>query len=273
MKTQYQFSMKKLHCKAPLTIIVILVFLSLCFSACSTIRLQIDQLTQKKSPLPRDMKFAEEDYDVRKESACVITANDDNGNFLIGKEQISKAQLTEKITAMMEDKTPEKRIVYIEGAETVKYQTIVDLFNSIRKADVDKVGLVVIKTDNEKPGARATTLEVKLPPDSDEIKPKPLPKPNPLTLVVYIDKTKNVFLNKAAMGNSGETANLMKNLTDVFKQREENGIFREGTNEVEKNTFLKASLSLNYGDAAKVIDAMKGSGAQPITIQIDDLQD
>jgi biopolymer transport protein ExbD len=262
--------MKKQYCKSHLTILSGLILLLLCFSACSTIKLQTDQLTQKKSPLPRDMKFAEENSEVRKESACLITANDDTGNVLIGKEQISKDRLVEKITTQMEAKTPEKRIVYIEAAETIKYQTLVELFNSIRKADVDKVGLVVIKTDSEKPGARAATLEVKLP---NEVNPNEIPKPNPLTLIVSVDKTKNMFLNKDSLENIDETSKLMKALSGVFKQREVNGVFREGTNEIEKNTTLKASLSLNYGDVAKVLNAMKGSGAQPITIQIDDLLD
>lgn len=271
MKTRVRAYLKKLNFNLNPLIIGIIFLLML--SACSTIRLQINQLNQKKSNLPRDIKFASEDYDVVKETSCIITANDDTGNFLIGKEQISKDQITDKITKLMEDKTPDKRIVYLEAAENLKYQTIVELFSSIRKADIDKIGLIVIKVNNEKLGAKPTTLEVKLPPNPNEIKLKEFPRPNPLTLVVGIDKNKNVLLNKDSMGNTGETTNLMKKLTSVFKDRESNGVFREGTNEIETTTFIKASRSLNYGEVVKVIDAVKGSGAQPINIQIDDLAD
>ncbi len=60
-------------------------------------------------------------------------------------------------------------------------------------------------------------------------------------------------------------------LTAIFKQREEYGIFREGTNLIEKTVFVKSSRSLKYGDVIKVIDAVKSAGAESIGLQIDDL--
>jgi biopolymer transport protein ExbD len=60
-------------------------------------------------------------------------------------------------------------------------------------------------------------------------------------------------------------------LTEIFKTRETNGVFREGTNEVEKTIFIKSPTSVRYGDVVKVIDAAKMAGAQPIGLQIDDL--
>ena len=75
------------------------------------------------------------------------------------------------------------------------------------------------------------------------------------------------------MGNVSDTNNLTNKLTEIFKERENNGVFREGTNEVEKTVFVKASRSLKYGDFVKVIDALKLAGSQPIGIQIDDLGD
>jgi len=47
---------------------------------------------------------------------------------------------------------------------------------------------------------------------------------------------------------------------------------RAGTNEIEKTVFIKAPKNLNYGSVAKVVDAVKTSGAAPIGLQIDDLQ-
>ncbi len=60
-------------------------------------------------------------------------------------------------------------------------------------------------------------------------------------------------------------------LSEIFKERDTNGVFREGTNEVEKTVFIKSPRSVKYGDVVKVIDAVKLAGAQPIGLQIDDL--
>jgi len=247
--------------------------LLLTFSACSTVRLQQSQFTEdKRSNLPQNMKSAYDDADIAKESSCVISVNDDSGDFFIGKEKFSEARLTEKIVEKMKDKSPDKRIVYIESAVGVSYRTIVKLLDSIRKADIDKAGLVAYRKKYEKLAEQPAMIEVKLPsePKAGSLE---IVKPNPLTLVVSIDKTGVLTLNNESIGNIGETENLIVKLTEIFKEREMNGVFREGTNEVEKTVFIKASRSLKYGDVVKVIDAVKLAGTQPIGLQIDDLSD
>ncbi|MBK7393569.1 MAG: biopolymer transporter ExbD [Pyrinomonadaceae bacterium] len=97
-------------------------------------------------------------------------------------------------------------------------------------------------------------------------------KPNPLTLVVAINKeTKGITLNNENFGDVSDTEKLSNKLKEIFKERENNGVFREGTNEVEKTIFLKSPKSVRYGDVVKVIDAAKAAGASPIGLQIDDL--
>ena len=97
-------------------------------------------------------------------------------------------------------------------------------------------------------------------------------KPNPLTLVVAINSAdKSITLNNEASGDVSNAAPLTDRLTEIFKLRETNGTFREGTNEVEKTLFIKSPRSIRYGDVVKVIDAAKVAGAEPIGLQIDDL--
>jgi biopolymer transport protein ExbD len=97
-------------------------------------------------------------------------------------------------------------------------------------------------------------------------------KPNPLTLVVAINgATKGVALNNEAAGDVSDASALTAKLTEIFKTREANGVFREGTNEIEKTIFIKSPTSIRYGDVVKVIDAAKSAGASPIGLQIDDL--
>ncbi len=98
-------------------------------------------------------------------------------------------------------------------------------------------------------------------------------KPNPLTLVVGINQqTKAITLNNEGFGDVSDTQRLTDKLRDVFKKREAEGAFREGTNEVEKTLFIKSPKAVRYGDVVRVIDAVKTAGAEPIGLQIDDLE-
>ena len=97
-------------------------------------------------------------------------------------------------------------------------------------------------------------------------------KPNPLTLVVAINgSTKGITLNNQSAGDVSDASSLTAQLQEIFKSREANGVFREGTNEIEKTIFIKSPTSVRYGDVVKVIDAAKLAGASPIGLQIDDL--
>ena len=99
-------------------------------------------------------------------------------------------------------------------------------------------------------------------------------KPNPLTLVVAINRNnRTLTLNNEPAGSVDEPDALINNLKSVFSQREQNDVRREGTNEIEKTLFIKSPTSIKYGDVARVIDAVKEAGAQPIGLQIDDLTD
>lgn len=97
-------------------------------------------------------------------------------------------------------------------------------------------------------------------------------KPNPLTLVIAISReTRGITLNNENAGNIDDPTALTGKLADIFKQRTDNGVFRENSNEIEKTVFIKSPTSVRYGDVVRVIDAAKLAGAQPIGLQIDDL--
>jgi len=115
-------------------------------------------------------------------------------------------------------------------------------------------------------------FEAKVPAE-----PKPddqtVAKPNPLTLVVAVNNAdKKVTLNKEPAGDVSDASLLTERLSAIFKDRETQGAFREGTNEVEKTVFIKSPRSARYGEVVRVLDAVKQAGAQPIGLQIDDLE-
>ena len=97
-------------------------------------------------------------------------------------------------------------------------------------------------------------------------------KPNPLTLVVTIGNDEKLKLNNEDMGAASDTASLSTRLVNLFKQRQVDRAFKPGTEEVEKTVFIKAPRALPYGTVVKVIDAVKGAGATPVGLQVDDLQ-
>ncbi len=105
-------------------------------------------------------------------------------------------------------------------------------------------------------------------------------KPNPLTLVVAIDSGLQLKLNQDNMGSVNDTGPLAQKLTRVFQDRKTQRAYKVGMEtrtdltedeRIEKTVFVKAPRSLRYGDVVKVIDAIKGSGANPVGLQVDDL--
>jgi biopolymer transport protein ExbD len=96
-------------------------------------------------------------------------------------------------------------------------------------------------------------------------------KPNPLSLVVSVANDGKLMLNKDEMGDVTDLSKVENALTTLFKERESNGVFKEGTSEIEKTVFVKAPRSLKYGDVVKVIDSLKIAGATPVGLQVDDL--
>ena len=94
--------------------------------------------------LPRDTVSPDEDADIAKDTSVII-AIPDNNNFYIGKDQYPLTTLGEKIKERMKDKAPDKRIVYIKSGIDVDYGRVVEAIDTIRKQDLDKIGLVADK--------------------------------------------------------------------------------------------------------------------------------
>ena len=105
-------------------------------------------------------------------------------------------------------------------------------------------------------------------------------KPNPLTLVVSIAPDLSIKLNQDALGSVNDTTPLAQKLALTFAQRKEQRAYKVGMEtrtdvkedeRIEKTVFVKAPRALHYGDVVKVIDAIKGAGANPVGLQVDDL--
>ena len=119
---------------------------------------------------------------------------------------------------------------------------------------------------------KPSRFEAKVPAEPKPEDQQVVPKPNPLTLVVAVNKgDRKITLNNEPAGDVSDASALTNRLSTIFKEREAQGVFRDGTNEVEKTVFIKSPRSVKYGEVVRVIDAVKQAGAQPIGLQIDDL--
>lgn len=115
---------------------------------------------------------------------------------------------------------------------------------------------------------KPTDFKTKLPQepnDSMEV------TPHPDTLVVSLTNDAAIKLNNdETFGNSEDAAPLTEKLKQVFQEREQKMAFDEN-GKISKTVFIKAPRSLAYGKVVKAVDAVKTAGAEPISLQIDDL--
>jgi biopolymer transport protein ExbD len=124
---------------------------------------------------------------------------------------------------------------------------------------------------------KPTRFAAKLPaPPDDQILP-----PHILTLVVTIEPDRSLRLNSLTdMGTIDETGKLSAALVKLFRERELNHVYRAEmltrldlpeASRIERTVFIKAPRLAPYGEVLKVIDGIKGAGATPIGLQIDNL--
>lgn len=98
-------------------------------------------------------------------------------------------------------------------------------------------------------------------------------RPNPLMLVVAMNEDQGLTLNNESYGDLADTFSLRKKVGEIFKARVENGVIREGTNDVEMTVFVKLPLSAGFGDLIKISRVLRIAGADRIGLQVDDLPD
>jgi len=125
---------------------------------------------------------------------------------------------------------------------------------------------------------RPHSFAAKLPAEPDDL----FKIANDKTLVVTVQPDHTLKLNGLDddMGTVEDTSKLSAALVSLFKLRTTNHVYRDEMltrldvpeqYRIEKTVFVKAPRSIPYGAVAKVIDGLKGSGADPVGLQLDDL--
>jgi biopolymer transport protein ExbD len=115
--------------------------------------------------------------------------------------------------------------------------------------------------------------------------PRPQDKEQPeaeiTNLVVTIKQDGNLELNRVGdMGTVNDTVKLTAELAELFRRRLENHVYRREMMDridlpeekrIQRTVYIKAPRAIAYGEVAKVIDGIRGAGADPVGLQIDEL--
>jgi biopolymer transport protein ExbD len=141
--------------------------------------------------------------------------------------------------------------------------------------DVLLVMLIIFMVAAPLRPARFLTKVPSPPDDSRDL------TPDINTLVVTIKSDRTLMLNGLTdMGSVDDTGKLSATLTDLFQKRLANHAYRYELRDrtdlaedlrIQKSVFIRAPRALAYTDVVRVLDSLKGAGASPIGLQIDDL--
>lgn len=96
------------------------------------------------------------------------------------------------------------------------------------------------------------------------------PKPNPLFLLVKIDERFNIVLNNEPQGSLSDTSKLEQYLRQIFRERAENGVWREGTTTTDTTILIKLDKKMTFANLVEVARALSRAGSDSIGLQVDE---
>jgi|GEM_PF-2781996 len=152
---------------------------------------------------------------------------------------------------------PTDPIVIIEPADTDKFEALAQVIRRARQAFTSRIKVRVSD------GVYAFVRN-----DWEDRIPLGAGKPDPMTLIVAVDAGGNLLLNKDPNGTLSKPILLRERLENVFKARADNGIFRPGTNILERTILLKLPPSMTWKDASALIRVVREGGADPIGLLV-----
>ena len=217
------------------------------------------------TPEIRDFAFV---VDIDKNvNVTVRVQNSESSNFLA--DSSTRQPLTDFFTAFSSlqnkknsnnPKEPLSPITIINADKSLYLSDVVGVIQALRVSSSQKIKLKI-----------SENLSIFIP-KKIENEENYILKPNPNTLIVFLTKNYKIRLNQDEMGDITNMLPLKETLKKIFNQRADNGILREGTTEVERTVFIKAPLSLKFIELIDLIKTVAETGASPIGLQVDDLE-
>jgi biopolymer transport protein ExbD len=258
--------------------IVILLSALAFFNACSQVRHVDGQSANSANAatpaaksggavnVPGNMKNAYRDGALSGEGAAVVTLPN-NTDVLYRKDaqKLSLDDLGKKLDEYRnaaDGGAKDAKAVYIIADAGNEYASLIKILELMRRQRIDTARFVV--SQDEK-GAPTDIFSVLIAPAQRD---DAVVKPNPNFLLATLLKDGKYRLNA-----EGKTLDeLKRSLLEIFKYRDDNLVQRVGTNEVEKTVTINAPLSAKYEEVVQLINVVKETGANPIVIQIDELE-
>lgn len=159
------------------------------------------------------------------------------------------------------------RKVIIEASPNI---TMFELWRPIELFPLGDTEIILPLSLRADPGSPESEVRLKVSGKSEtSVFELPI-MPNPLLLVLTLDQDGMLLLNNEPFGTLSDTEPLRKKLLELFKEREANGAFRDGTNEVEKSvTILMPMSQMKVSDLMTVARAVWFSGGTPISLAMD----
>jgi len=153
-------------------------------------------------------------------------------------------------------KSPLAPILIVKADPSSNYSDVLNVINAFRVSPMQKTKVEISKD-----------FYAFVPPKP--VKNSPM-KPNPLTLVVKLDEKMNLTLNNEEKGSLNDISLLINSLKQIFKDRAQNGVIREGTNELETTVFIKAPPTVKFAEVIKIAENLKEAGSRLIGLLIED---
>lgn len=224
--------------------------------------------------VPAGMEHAVEDPEANRPSAFRIIMLDPGKITLQDPESqpIDITTLGSRVQEAMSTKTPDERVVYIAAAADIPTSEVAAVIDELRRQRIKTVKLLTSSRDPEADSGGLFSEPVVAPDRVFEVhiirkRERDIDaKPNPLTLFVKSGDDGRPIINNEP---KADLRMLTAVLAEIFKEREQNGVLRENTNEVEKTVLVELSADetdRKYGDLVKLINAVKGGGASPIVL-------
>lgn len=224
--------------------------------------------------LPANVEILDADYAIyRERESRVVIELPAEYEVYIGAEKSDKAELKSKLENLLKTGAfgEYEKNVPIKADRDISYGNIVDILTAFPRQQGLRFNLVVKgkPRKSNQPGIEGLySLEVRNDCGAFPTSPASGQRPNPNTLIASLRENGIILLNSGPSGLDSLTLTL----DETFRQREITGVFREGTNEIEKTVIVMAPRSARYDDVIRLIQAVYLSGAFPICAQIDDLE-
>jgi len=191
----------------------------------------------------------------------IIVSVDAKGTFKLGDKPMTLPRLSRALSAALDKRTPPDRVIYLSAQPTVPFSQVIKVLKLGRTIGQDSFGLM---SNDASAGDAANAVITKIKLETPGLG-RDTVKPNPLYLAVAFLKSGGVKLN----GESHTLTSLTTQLRNIFKDREDNGVYAEGTNDVDKTIFLSPSPTTTFRVLVQIALTVRDAGAEPVGIEID----